>query len=121
MDTQLLNISKEELSLKRKLVQQLEKPEEEFNSGMNKVFKPEENISSCIQQTVGILAHLVNQQQTPYQQQCWSPFTQPSFNHQSVLQYGHPSQMNVQSENQGNRENEIFHETYHDRTYFNFQ
>ena len=61
MDTQLLNISKEELSLKRKLVQQLEKPEEEFNSGMNKVFKSMENISFCIQQTVGILAHLINQ------------------------------------------------------------
>ena len=121
MDTQLLNISKEELSHKRKLVEQLEKSEEESNSGMNKVFKSMENISSCIQQTVGILAHLVNQQQTPYQQQCWSSFTPPSFNQQSVLQYGHPSQMNVQNENQGNKENEIFHETYHDRTYFNFQ
>ena len=84
MDTQLLNISKEELSLKRKLVQQLEKPEEEFNSGMNKVFKSEENISSCIQQTVGILAHLVNQQQAPYQQQYRPPFSPPSFNHKSV-------------------------------------
>ena len=61
MDTQLLNILREELSLKRKLVQQLEKPEEEFNSGMNKVFKSMENISFCIQQTVGILAHLINQ------------------------------------------------------------
>ena len=84
MDTQLLNISKEELSLKRKLVQQLEKPEEEFNSGMNKVFKSEENISSCIQQTVGILAHLVNQQQAPYHQQYRPPFSPPSFNHKSV-------------------------------------
>ena len=62
MDTQLLNISKEELSLKRKLVEQLEKSEEEFNSGMNKVFKSMENISSCIQETVGILAHLANPQ-----------------------------------------------------------
>ena len=69
MDTELLNISKEELSHKRKLVEQLEKSEEEFNSDMNKVFKSMENISSCIQQTVGILAHLVNQQQTLYQQQ----------------------------------------------------
>ena len=121
MDTQLLNISKEELSLKRKFVEQLEKSGEDFNLGINKVFKSMEKISSCIQQTVGILAHLVNQQQTPYQQQCRSPFTPPSFNHQSVLQYGHPSQMNVQNENQENKENEIFHETYHDRTYFNFQ
>ena len=38
MDTQLLKISKEELSLKRKLVEQLEKSEEEFNSDMNKVY-----------------------------------------------------------------------------------
>ena len=120
MNTQLLNVSKEKFSLK-KLLEQLEKSEEEFTLGMNKVFKPMENIRPFIQQTVGILAHLVNQQQTPYQQQCRSPFTPPSFNHQSVLQYGHPSQMNVQNENQGNKENEIFHETYHDRTYFNFQ
>ena len=86
MDAQLLNISKEDLSLKRKLVEQLEKSEEEFNSGMNKVFKSIENISSCIQHAVGILAHLVNQQQTPYQQQYRSPFSPPSFNHQSVPQ-----------------------------------
>ena len=65
-----------------------------------------ENISSCIQQTVGILAHLVNQQQTPYQQQYRPPFSPPSFNYQSVLQYEHPSQRNVQNENQGNEENE---------------
>ena len=106
MDAQQLNISKEELSLTRKLVEQLEKSEEEFNSGMNKVFKSMENISSCIQQTVGILAHLVNQQQTPYQQQYRPPFSPPSFNYQTVLQYEHPSQRNVQNENQGNEENE---------------
>ena len=51
-DTQLLNISKEDLPLKRKLVEQLEKSEERFNSSMNKVFKSMENISSCIQQSV---------------------------------------------------------------------
>ena len=116
MDTQLLNISKEELSLKRKLVQQLEKPEEEFNTGMNKVLKSAENLSSCIQQTVGILAHLDNQQQATYQQQYRPPFSPPSFNHQSVLQYGHPSRGNVQNKNQGNEENERVHETYHERT-----
>ena len=121
MDTQLLNISKEELSLERKLVEQLEKSEEEFNSGMNKVFKSMENISSCIQQTVGILAHLANQQQTSFQQQYPPPFSPPSFNKQSVPQYGHSSQRNVQNENQGDEENERVHETYHDRTYFNFQ
>ena len=55
MNTQLLSISKEDLSVKRKLVEKLEKSEEDFNSGMNM-----ENISSCIQQRVSILAHLVN-------------------------------------------------------------
>ena len=96
MNTQLLNVSKEELSLKRKLVKQLEKSEEEFNSGMHKMFKSMENISSCIQQTVyGILAHFVNQQQAPYQQQCRLRFNLPSFNHQPVPQYGHPSQKNA--------------------------
>ena len=38
MDTQLLNISKEELSLKRNFVEQLEKSGEDFNLGINKVF-----------------------------------------------------------------------------------
>ena len=109
------------MTLKRKLVEQLEKFEEEFNLGMNKVFKSMENISSCIQQTVGILAHLANQQQTPYQQQYRPPFSLPSFNQESVPQYGHPSQRNVQNANQGDEENERVHETYHDRTYFNFQ
>ena len=120
MNTQLLNVSKEKFSLK-KLLEQLEKSEEEFTLGMNKVFKPMENIRPFIQQTVGILAHLVNQQQTPYQQQNRLPFSPPSFNHQSVPQYGHPSQRNVQNENHGNEENERVHERYHDRTYFNFQ
>ena len=110
MDTQLLNISKQELFHKRKLVEQLGKSEEEFNSGMNKLFKSMGNISSCIQQTVGILAHLINQHQTPYEQQDWSPFSPPSFNHQSVPQYGHNSQRNIQNENQGNEENERVHE-----------
>ena len=86
MDTQLLNISKEEVSIKRKLEEQLEKSEEEFNSGMNKGFKSKENISSCIQETIGILAHLFTLQ-TPYQQQYQPPFSPPSFNHQSVPQY----------------------------------
>ena len=112
MDTQLFNISKEELSHKRKLVEQLGKSEEEFNSGMNKVFRSMENISSFIQQTVGILADLVNQQQTLYQQQYWPPFSSTSFNHQSVPQYGHPPQRNVQNEYQGSKENERVHEKY---------
>ena len=99
----------------------LEKSEEELDTAMNKVFKSMENISSCIQQTVGILAHLVNQQQTPYQQQYRPPFSSTSFNYQSVQQYGHPSQRNVQNENLGNEENERVHEKYHDRAYFNFQ
>ena len=109
------------MSLKRKLAEQLEKSEEEFDSGMNKVFKSMENISSCIQQTVGILAHLVNQQQEPYQQKYRPPFRPTSFSHQSVPQYGHPSQRNVQNENPRNEENERVYETYHERTYFNFQ
>ena len=112
MDTQLLNILIEELSLKRTLVEQVEKSEEEFNSGMNKVFNSMENISFCIQQTIGTLAHLVNQQQTPYQQQYRPTFSPPSFNHQSVPQHGHPSQRNVQNEYQGNKENERVHGTY---------
>ena len=48
-----------------------------------------ENISSCIQQKVTILAHLVNNQQASYQQQYGLPFSPPSFNHQSILQDSH--------------------------------
>ena len=56
MDTELLNISKEELPIKRKHAEQLEKSEEEFNLVVNQMFQSIENIISCIQQTVGILA-----------------------------------------------------------------
>ena len=98
-------------------MEQLEKSEDEFNSGMNKVFKSMENISTCIQQTVSILAQLVNQQQKTYR----PPFSSPSSNHQAVPQYGHPSQRNVQNENQGKEQSERVYETYHDRPYFNFQ
>ena len=79
MDTQLLNISKEELPLKRKHIEQIEKSEEDFNSSMNKVFKSNENIRSCIQETVVILAHLATLQ-TPYPQQYQPPFSPSSFN-----------------------------------------
>ena len=74
------------MSIKRKLEEQLEKSEEEFNSGMNKAFKSKENINSCIQETVGILAHLFTLQ-TPYQQQYQPRFSEPSFNDQSVSKY----------------------------------
>ena len=57
-----------------------------------------ENISSRIEQAVGILAH-INQQQTPYQQQYRTPFSPTNFNHLSVQLNGHPSQRNVQNEN----------------------
>ena len=58
-----------------------------------------ENVSSCMQQAVGILAHIINQQQTPYQQQYRPPFIPANFNHRSVQLNGHPSQRNVQNEN----------------------
>ena len=89
-------------------MEQLEKSEEEFNSGMNKLLMSTEDISSCIQQTVGILAHLINKQQTPYQQQNCPPLSPPSFNLQSVLQYGHPSQRNVQNEIRGTKKTREF-------------
>ena len=107
-------------------MEQLEKSEDEFHSGMNKVFKSMENISSCIFFScilvlllvlVSILAQLVNQQQKTYR----PPFSSPSSNHQAVPQYGHPSQRNVQNENQGKEQSERVYETYHDCPYFNFQ
>ena len=61
--TQMLNIAKEELSLKRKLVEKLDKSDEEFRASMEKVNKTMENIGNAIQQSVGILSQLVRPQQ----------------------------------------------------------
>ena len=53
-----------------------------------------ENISSCIQQTVGILAHLANQQQTPYQQQYRPLLAHPALiNNQSRIMDTLPREM----------------------------
>ena len=45
----MLNISREELSLKRKLIEKLDKPDDDFKESMEKINKTMENISSSIQ------------------------------------------------------------------------
>lgn len=45
--------------LKRRLGEENEKSDKDFNEGLNKVLSTMDNISSAIQQNVGILAQLV--------------------------------------------------------------
>ena len=52
MHVQMINISKDELSLERKLVEQLEKSHDDFNSGMNKNLTTMKSIGSAIEQIV---------------------------------------------------------------------
>ena len=52
MHVQMINISKDELSLERKLVEQLEKSHDDFNSGMKKKLTTMKSIGSAIEQIV---------------------------------------------------------------------
>ena len=58
----MLTIVKEELSLKCKLVEKLDKSDEEFTANMEMVYKTTENIGNAIQQSVGISSQLVRPQ-----------------------------------------------------------
>ena len=73
-EAQLINLSKEELNLKRKMIENFEKSDIEYNTGLQKVLKTMDNIS------VDILAHLVHHQTQFHTQQM--PF------HNQVLSNG---------------------------------
>lgn len=72
-ETQMLNLTKEDVSLKRKLVEKFDQADLEFNVSLNKVLKTMDNFGSAIQKSVGIMAQLVSaktryhsQQRPPY-------------------------------------------------------
>ena len=58
-DTQLLHCAKEDLNLKRKIIEKIEKAEEELNSNIAKVSKTLEGIGEVMKQCVGILSNIV--------------------------------------------------------------
>ena len=63
----MLNIAKKDMVLKRKLVSQFEKSEEELNASISKISKTMESIGNVIQQCVGIMGGLMLQHSSSYQ------------------------------------------------------
>ena len=64
--------------IKTKFCEQYPEVEDEKFPRSNDLDSIMENNSSCIQQTVGIQARLVNQEKTTYEQQYEPPFSPPS-------------------------------------------
>ena len=62
----MLNIAKEDMLLKRKLISQFEKSDEELNASISQISKTMESISNAIQQCVGITGGLMMQHSSPY-------------------------------------------------------
>ena len=59
-ESQMLQFAKEDLNLKRKLLEQLEKSDADFNQNIAKVGRTMDTISNVMQQCVGILENLAN-------------------------------------------------------------
>ena len=57
-ESQMLQFAKEDLNLKTKLLEQLEKPDADFNQNITKVGRTMDTISNVMQQCVGILGNL---------------------------------------------------------------
>ena len=57
-ESQMLQFAKEDLNLKRKLLEQLEKSDKDFNQNIAKVGCTMDTISNVMQQYVGILGNL---------------------------------------------------------------
>ena len=57
-ESQMLQFAKEDLNLKRKLLEQLEKSDADFNQNIAKVGRTMEIISNVMEQCVGILGNL---------------------------------------------------------------
>ena len=63
----MLNIAKEDMVLKRKLISQFEKSDEELNASLSKISKTIEFIGNPMQQCVGIMGGLMMQHSSSYQ------------------------------------------------------
>ena len=57
-DTQLLQCAKEDLNLKRKMIEKMEKADEELNNNIAKVSKTLDGIGEVMKQCVGILSNI---------------------------------------------------------------
>ena len=65
-DEQMLNIAKEDMLLKRKLISQFEKSDEELNASISKISETMESIGNAMQQCVRIMGGLMMQHSSPY-------------------------------------------------------
>ena len=63
----MLNIAKEDMVLKRKLISQFEKSDKELNASLSKISKTIESIGNPMQQCVGIMGGLMMQHSSSYQ------------------------------------------------------
>ena len=66
-DEQMINIAKEDMLSKRKLISQFEKSDEELNISISKISKTMESIGNAMQECVGIMRGLMMQYSSPYQ------------------------------------------------------
>lgn len=86
------------------MIEKFEKSDEDYNTGLQKMLKTMDNISGAIQQSVGILAHLVHHQTQFHNQQI--PF---SF-HNQVLSNEGRSTTQSSSHTESRSQNEMFHQ-----------
>ena len=62
-DDQLLQLTREDIAFKKELLEKIDKSDKEFKSELASLNHTMSNIGTAIQQSVGILAMLVNQGQ----------------------------------------------------------
>ena len=64
---QMLDVAKEDILLRRKLISQFEKSDERLNASISKTTKTMESIGNAMQHWVGIKGGLMMQHSSPYQ------------------------------------------------------
>ena len=117
-ETQMTNLSKKELNLKRKMIEKFEKSDEEYNTSLQKVLKTMDNISSAIQQSVGILAHLVHHQ-TGDDTMIFQPNIPYAFNSQGINnRFGNTTQGSSSSQSQNGVLNQNFQQEDENSSFF---
>ena len=104
-DAQFLNYAKEDLELKRKLLDRLDKEDSDFKEGMTKINKTMETVGESISQSMMLLAQFLR---PPYASHMPSPSMQSqhmphyvAYNHQPFNQVRQSSNMYHRGEAQG--------------------
>ena len=77
VDTQLLSCAKEELAIKKRLVDQMEKFDTQYSAHISKLSDNLEKLSNTIGEGFSLLKHLVVPQQPPYQYHPRSVYNPP--------------------------------------------